>query len=75
MPSPYESPRTHRPTGSFGTSFGTFSNTDSPAKEPRTSAAVAGKAVAEGLKGLGGKGKGLLRMGREKLRGGDGVGH
>jgi hypothetical protein len=55
---------------------------ETPPKDKRTSAGAAaaagaaGKAVAEGLNRLGGKGKGLLgRMGRGRLRGSDGVGN
>jgi hypothetical protein len=80
----------HMKTGSIGKIFtsmsgsGTSENTGSPAdyspdvKDKRGSATGAGKAVGETLKGLGGKGKGLLgKMGRGRLRGGgsgDGVG-
>jgi hypothetical protein len=53
---------------------------DTPPKDKRTSAGAAtaatGKAIAEGLNRLGGKGKGLLgRMGRGRLRGSEGVGN
>jgi hypothetical protein len=48
---------------------------ETPQKDKRTSSG-AGKAVADGLRGLGGKGKGLLeRINRGRLRGSDGVGN
>jgi hypothetical protein len=72
--STYETPKTHRRITSLGKDFG-GNTVDSPPRDKRTSSG-AGKAVADGLKGLGGKGKGLLeRMGRGRLRGGEGVGH
>lgn len=69
--------RVHRHNTSVG---GMGQSADTPPKDKLTSAAAgaasAGKAVAEGLKGLGGKGKGLLgKINRGRLRGGDGVGH
>ena len=80
----------HMKTGSIGKIFtsmgatGPSENSGQTAdylpevKEKRSSATGAGKAVGETLKGLGGKGKGLLgKMGRGRLRGGgngDGVG-
>jgi hypothetical protein len=72
--SSHDSSRVYRQTAGAGIDPVAYPP-ETPPKDKRTSSG-AGKAVAEGLRGLGGKGKGLLeRMGRGRLRGSDGVGN